>query len=80
MIFFVALDQAVETARKFGRKRVERVETLQGLGSSHRGRIYLQDSTGSARVVESKTKIQARGSLDLNAWSPACRDTLTIPG
>jgi hypothetical protein len=48
VIFVIALDQVVETVRKFERKSVERVETFQGLGSSHRERIYLQDSAGSA--------------------------------
>ena len=29
IVFFIALDQAVETARKFGRKSVERIEELE---------------------------------------------------
>ena len=51
-IFFIAFDQAVETARKFGRKGVERVEELQDLGSGHRKRINLRDSTGSPKPVK----------------------------
>ena len=66
MIFFIALDQAIETERKFGRKRVERVQQLEDLGSGHRELIHLRDSTGGARLLESKAK--ARGSLDLSAW------------
>ena len=73
MIFFITLDQAIETERKFGRKRVERVEQLEDFGSGHRELIHLRDSTGGARLLESKAK--ARGSLDLSAWSPARRAT-----
>ena len=49
-IFFIALDQAIETAGKFRRKSVERVEEFQDLRSGHREWIYLQDSAGKHKT------------------------------